>query len=221
MNIRLTKAEKIRILNSFDVYEIMQRILLRENKIDRDKEHFWIIGLATNNTILFIELISLGSHRATLAEPMECFRVAVLKGAKKIIVVHNHPSEDPVPSESDKEATLSLVMAGIILGIPVIDHFIITTTTFMTFSHIGLLQEITDRARWLTLAGEDMLEDFQKDVQKATLIKTALKLIEEGADDDLIRKVTGFKPNQIAKIRRDMEEEKASKGKKKSKPANG
>ena len=54
MNVKLTPAQKIKIINSDDVFIIMHKILLRENKIDRDKEHFWIIGLALNNKVLFI-----------------------------------------------------------------------------------------------------------------------------------------------------------------------
>ena len=57
MDIKITKKDKIRILNSDTLYKIMQRILMRENEIDRDREHFWVVGLSQNNTILFIELI--------------------------------------------------------------------------------------------------------------------------------------------------------------------
>ena len=46
MRVKLTKAQRIRVLNSVDVYEVMQRILLRENKIDRSKEHFWVVCLS-------------------------------------------------------------------------------------------------------------------------------------------------------------------------------
>ncbi len=88
MNIKLTNQQKIKIVNPDDVYAIMQKILLRENKIDQEKEHFWIIGLNTNNTILFIELVSLGSVIATQVEPMNVFRVAVLKGAVQVILTH-------------------------------------------------------------------------------------------------------------------------------------
>jgi DNA repair protein RadC len=52
MEVQLTEAEKIKIMNSGDIFSIMQKILSRENKIDRDKEHFWIIGLANNHRIL-------------------------------------------------------------------------------------------------------------------------------------------------------------------------
>ena len=43
MTIDLTEAQKIKILNSYDVYRVMQEILLREQKIDQDKEHFWMV----------------------------------------------------------------------------------------------------------------------------------------------------------------------------------
>ena len=66
MNIALSEAERIKILNSDDIYEIMQRILLREDKIDQNREHFWVIGLENNNRILFIELISLGTDKPNL-----------------------------------------------------------------------------------------------------------------------------------------------------------
>jgi DNA repair protein RadC len=60
MNVRLTKDQKIQLLNSEDVYQVTQQILLRENKIRRNQELFWAVGLNNDNKILFIELISLG-----------------------------------------------------------------------------------------------------------------------------------------------------------------
>src|SRR3989338_5228478 len=99
MNVPLSNEEKIKILNGDDLYGIMQRVLLREEKIDRNKEHFWIIGLENNNRMLFIELVSLGSVNTTIAEPMEVFSFALQKQAVKIILVHNHPSGELLPSE--------------------------------------------------------------------------------------------------------------------------
>ncbi|MBL1276566.1 MAG: hypothetical protein COB30_010790 [Ectothiorhodospiraceae bacterium] len=61
MNIELTDKQKNQIINSEDVYAIMQKVLLREDIIGQEKEHFWIIGLTTYNKILFVELVSLGS----------------------------------------------------------------------------------------------------------------------------------------------------------------
>eukprot|EP01090_Pellita_catalonica_P019836 TRINITY_DN6863_c0_g1_i1.p1 TRINITY_DN6863_c0_g1~~TRINITY_DN6863_c0_g1_i1.p1 ORF type:complete len:130 (-),score=5.73 TRINITY_DN6863_c0_g1_i1:2-391(-) len=114
MDIKLTEQEKIKILNSDDIYGIMQKILLRESKIDQNREHFWVIGLANNNRILFIELISLGTINATLVEPMEVFSLALQKRAVKIILCHNHPSGELTPSENDKNLTDRLIQVGII-----------------------------------------------------------------------------------------------------------
>jgi len=54
MNVHLSDEEKIKVLNGNDLYGIIQRILLREEKIDQDREHFWVVGLANSNRILFI-----------------------------------------------------------------------------------------------------------------------------------------------------------------------
>jgi len=125
MDIQLSEAEKIKVLNSDDIYGIMQKILLREDKIDQNREHFWVIGLETNNRILFIELISLGSVNKTLAEPMEVFSFALQKRASKIILVHNHPSGDPKPSRSDIHFTETIKQAAKHFDIEVLDHVVI------------------------------------------------------------------------------------------------
>ena len=67
MTIKLTKKERIKVLNGSSLFGIMQKILLREEKIDQNREHFWVVGLENNNRILFIELISLGSVNHTIA----------------------------------------------------------------------------------------------------------------------------------------------------------
>ncbi|OCG34916.1 hypothetical protein [Gilliamella apicola] len=63
MDIKLTKHDKRYIESTDDVYSIMQRVLLRENKIDQEKEHLWIIGMNQAGYILYIELIALGSYK--------------------------------------------------------------------------------------------------------------------------------------------------------------
>ena len=105
MNVRLTKAQKINIANSDDVFAVMRQILRRENRLGRNKEHFWVIGLANNHQILYIELVSLGSITATIVEPMDVFSWALQKRCVKIILVHNHPGGTLQPSLADKEIT--------------------------------------------------------------------------------------------------------------------
>nr|VFJ94132.1 MAG: DNA repair protein RadC [Candidatus Kentron sp. H] len=149
MNIELTAQEKIQILNGEDLFAIMQKVLLREEKIDRDKEHLWIVGLAADNRILFIELVVLGGVTSATVKPMEVFRVAVLKNAVGAILVHNHTARDPTPSDADKDLTDRLIQVGRILNIPVFDHLIITTEDFLSFQYQGLMEELRKSLKWV------------------------------------------------------------------------
>ena len=149
MNVKLTREQKIKLANSDDVFTVMQDILIRENFIDREKEYFWIIGLNLRSKILFIELVSLGSVKATTVEPMNVFRVSVLKGAVKVILVHNHPSGELTPSDSDKSLTDRLIQVGKILAIKVIDHLIISTESYLSFADIGLMAELEESTEWV------------------------------------------------------------------------
>lgn len=149
MNIKLTDKDKIRINDSDDLYGIMQRILLRENKIDREKEHFWIVGLNESLVLLYIELVSMGSVRSTLVEPMNVFRVAILKGATRVIAVHNHPSGNMKPSEDDKECTDRLIQVGKIIAIMVEDHMIISPNTYMSFKNLGMMDELEKSIKYV------------------------------------------------------------------------
>lgn len=149
MNIKLTDKDKIRVSEPEDIVGIMQRILLRENKIDREKEHFWIVGMNNAGYILYIELISLGSATKTPVAPMNVFRVAVLKGAIRVIAVHNHPSGVMNPSEKDKDITDRLIQVGKILDIPMDDHVIITPTEYMSFRMTGLMARLEKSLKYV------------------------------------------------------------------------
>ena len=139
MNVRLTKEQKIEIGSPEDIYEIMQSILLRESRIGREKEHFWVIGLATSNKISYIELVSLGSVSTAIVNPLEVFSLAVRKKSPKIILVHNHPSGNLKPSKEDKNITSLITAGGKILTIEVLDHLIISEESYYSFGQNDLL----------------------------------------------------------------------------------
>jgi hypothetical protein len=69
-----------------DIYKIMQQILLRENKIGRGKEHFWVVCLSHIDRIMLIELLGLGTENSTVVDPTEVFSFALQKLAKKLII---------------------------------------------------------------------------------------------------------------------------------------
>jgi DNA repair protein RadC len=120
--------------------EVMASILRGEDDIDRDKEHFWVIGLSVKLSIMFIELVSLGTLTSALIHPRETFRRAIANGAASIACVHNHPSGDFEPSNDDLLVTEKLRAAGEIVGIKLIDHIIITNDGgFTSIKERGIL----------------------------------------------------------------------------------
>lgn len=214
MEIKLSDRDKRQITSPDDVYGIMQRILLRENKIDQEKEHFWIIGLNTAGYILYIELVSLGSVRATVIEPMNVFRIAVMKNATRVIAIHNHPSGVVTPSNNDEDVTDRLIQVGRILDITLEDHLIITPTTYLSFKAIGLMNkleaslkyvptyQVIERVRKEEKATAKEAIKNAKDAiriereQKETLI---VELINRGTPIDTIAKILGKSPKSIEK----------------------
>jgi DNA repair protein RadC len=74
-----------------------------------------------------------------LVHPREVFEPAIKYSAAQLIIVHNHPSGDPQPSQDDISITKRLIEAGKLLGIEVIDHIIITKNAFLSFQEYNLL----------------------------------------------------------------------------------
>jgi DNA repair protein RadC len=139
MNVRLSKEQKIEIGSPEDIYDIMRQILMRESRVGREKEHFWVIGLTTSHKISYIELVSLGSISKAIVNPLEVFSLAARKKSPRIILVHNHPGGNVEPSSKDKELTNNLVAGGKVLEIKVLDHLIISEDNYFSFSGNGLL----------------------------------------------------------------------------------
>lgn len=124
---RILKGKKATlILSPKDVWENCQDIR------DHKKEHFVVFFLDTRNQQIQREIISIGTLNANLVHPREVFEPAILHNAAQIIVCHNHPSGNPEPSDEDLAITRRLQEAGKILGIEVLDHVIVTKTTFLS-----------------------------------------------------------------------------------------
>lgn len=215
MNVKLSELEKIKILNSEDIYGVMQRILMRENKIERNKEHFWIIGLASNNKILYIELISVGTINKTIVEPMEVFSIALQKRTVRIVLVHNHPSGSIRPSEEDKDITDHLLQVGSFLNIPVVEHLIISLKTYYSFSDTGLLYQLSKSEKYVL--PYKLKEKIRKEAEEIgenrgenrRAIKIAQTLKNKGFLTHQIAELTGITEAEARKLKRQKEEPKA------------
>jgi DNA repair protein RadC len=88
-----------------------------------------VLLLNTHRYVKGHHLVSIGTLDTVLVHPREVFRVAVMAGAAAIIVMHNHPSGDPTPSDSDVKATRDLIRAGQLIKIDLLDHLVIGRAT--------------------------------------------------------------------------------------------
>ncbi len=113
--------------------------LFMEDLRYKKKEYFKVLLLNTKNHVISKEEISVGSLSASIAHPREIFNIPLRKSAASIILIHNHPSGDPSPSQEDLDVTRRLVDAGNILGVIVRDHIIIGDGCFFSFREKGLL----------------------------------------------------------------------------------
>jgi DNA repair protein RadC len=100
------------------------------------KEIFMVIGLDTRNVITYEETVSIGTLNASLVHPREVFRKAIEESAAAIILIHNHPSGDPDPSDADVKMTEQLAEAGRIIGIELMDHVIIGDGIYKSLSYL-------------------------------------------------------------------------------------
>jgi len=100
--------------------------ILRDDTRGQKQEHLWAVLLTKRCKVISIEEISIGTTDSTYAEPKDIFRPAIAKGAGAIAIVHNHPSGDIEPSVPDMRMTQSVMRAGKVLDIELMDSLIIS-----------------------------------------------------------------------------------------------
>ena len=130
---------KIQVQDSQQVAKVFQDLLLLEDTIDQQKEHFYVMHLDIRSRINMVEVVSVGTLNGSLVHPRETFRRAVMQGSANIIVAHNHPSGEVDPSDEDTKVTKVLFEAGNILGIKMLDHVIFADRVYYSFADEGIL----------------------------------------------------------------------------------
>jgi DNA repair protein RadC len=113
--------------------------LLAPHMMYLKQEEFRVILLDSKNRLIKFCTISMGSLDAALVHPREVFRPAIAHAASSIILVHNHPSGDPTPSEQDILLTRELCMCGKIVGVEVLDHVVVGFLTYVSLKHRELM----------------------------------------------------------------------------------
>lgn len=115
---------------------------LRESNRLKGVEEFQVLLLNARKRLIRVAEISQGTLDTILVHPREVFRAAILGNAASIVLVHNHPSGDPTPSEADIKVTRDLIRAGQLLKIEVIDHVIIGRATEQRPKDYSSLREL-------------------------------------------------------------------------------
>lgn len=129
----------------------------------QEQEHFICVTLNGAHEIIKIRTVSVGTINKTMVHPREVFTGAIKDMAAAVILCHNHPSGNCVPSSDDIETTHRLVEAGECLGINVLDHLIITTKGFFSIKEEGLLEPSL----------EEELEKLEEDYSSSRFVSCA------------------------------------------------
>lgn len=203
--------EKIRILHPLDVYEMMQIVLKREEKLDKGKEHLWVVSLDAGSRILSLELVSMGSKQRTVVEPTEILSIPLYKNAAGIMLIHNHPSGRPEPSKDDEEMTDRMIQACRLVNVPVLDHVIIAEHSYYSFKASGLLDRLEASLNYVPpyeierQAHEDGREEGKEEGRKEGIaigegkraLEIARQMFKMDMDLEMISKVTGLSKKSI------------------------
>lgn len=103
------------------------------------QEHFVALLLNVKNQVIDKRTIFIGSLNTSIVHPRELFREAIKRSAASIIIIHNHPSGNPVPSQEDIDVTNRLCEVGIVIGIEIIDHIIIGNHEYISLKEKGYM----------------------------------------------------------------------------------
>ena len=122
----------MKLNSSTIVYEYFKNKL-----VNCKQEHFYCVYLDNSKKIICEKLLFIGTINYSVVHPREVFKEAYYYSASSIICVHNHPSNNILPSEEDLRVTKSLKAIGEILGIKLVDHIIVGTNNYYSFLENG------------------------------------------------------------------------------------
>lgn len=126
-------GRRVMVPRNFRIRQPADAVPLLWHYADRRQEHFIVIALNGAHEVDTVRIVSVGLVNRTLVHPREVFSDAVKDRAAAIIVAHNHPSGNVQPSGEDRAVTETLVEAGNILGIQVLDHIIFSPSGHYSF----------------------------------------------------------------------------------------
>jgi len=142
----LIREESVQYLEPLNCPEAVLKLV--NNKLDlenADQEYMVGLYLSTKLYPNVLQVLSIGTAETTMVSPKEIFKPAFLSSSTRIILVHNHPSGIPTPSEEDRAFTLRICEAGKLLEIPLVDHLIIGYGKWYSFR--DLIEQFQNKRR--------------------------------------------------------------------------
>jgi len=141
----IIKEKKVDIKVTYPdrLVKVFKEIFDSYDEIEIEKEHIYTIGLDNQNHIIFIDLTHIGMIDQSIVDRRVILRMLLLKGATKVILVHNHPAEysTPTPSAEDTKITKTIKEACKLVDIELLDHIILNrnVTNFYSFEADNLI----------------------------------------------------------------------------------
>lgn len=108
------------------------------------QEHFVVIGLDARQRVRMMRTVGVGTLNRVEVHPREVFRPLLRAGMHSCLIAHNHPSGDATPSEADVLLTERMVGVGQFLGVPVVDHIVVSDHGFVSMAELGLIPAETE-----------------------------------------------------------------------------
>lgn len=198
MNIRIPQNTQSPICDTHHIVPMMQQVLKRENKRSQKKEHFWVIGLSNHHQLLYLELVALGNIDSVAVNPSEVLEQAAAKGAMKLVLVHNHPSGNPQPSQEDQLITDRLIQAAKLLRKQILDHIIITPTGYFSFYGSGLMEKLEQSLTYV------VPYELEQQSRKDKAIESAKAMLKDQMPVSKIRKYTQLSQREINKLKEEL-----------------
>jgi len=130
--------ESTKMLDVIDHPEVIVSWLKKELG-DLRQEHFMVVFLDVKNQVITSQTIFVGGLDRSIVHPREIFKEAFKQSAAKLILVHNHPSQDVTPSPQDIEVTNQLIEIATMMNIPILDHVIVSRNDYFSFRQHGLI----------------------------------------------------------------------------------
>lgn len=213
MSVKKNNGKANKLVDAYDLFGLMSALLEQPDKPDLTTENLWVVALDKVESILNVELCGMGNYRTVVREPADIFSIPLQKKTFGIVLVHNTITKSLIPSEEDIDLTDRLHQAGSIVNIKLLDHLIITESSFYGFKDNGLMDQIYKSGKYVP--SYEMEQRLKKEISAMSKkiasaeqagrnmgkiegkIEIAEAMIKEGYDLEKVAKTIGLSLDQI------------------------